>query len=165
MRKGRFSVFILLGLALFVCDRVLKYWVCHSSGMPYGRIMIFQHFFGIDFYITRVVNKGGAWGVFASYFQLLLILRIVIIFCLLLYAFFFNKERSRDFPFTLILAGAFGNIIDCFFYGAVIDLFHFILWGYSFPVFNLADAMIFCGIAMLLLQMLFKKRFVKREIC
>ena len=167
MKKGRFDrrliTFIFVMFVLFFCDRILKYWVYHVSGMQYGGVRIFQNFFGIDFYITRVVNKGGAFGVFASYFHILLFLRIASIIGLLIYALFLNKERSRDLPFTLILAGAFGNIVDCFLYGAVVDMFHFVLWGYSFPVFNLADTMIFCGIAALLLQMLFKKWFIKHE--
>jgi signal peptidase II len=50
----------------------------------------------------------------------------------------------------LIIAGGIGNILDYFIYGHVVDMFHFILWGYSFPVFNVADASIFMGIVSLL---------------
>ncbi|MCB1080337.1 MAG: signal peptidase II, partial [Chlamydiia bacterium] len=39
----------------------------------------------------------------------------------------------------------------------VIDMFHFVLWGYSFPVFNVADMMIFFGVATLLIQSLLEK--------
>jgi signal peptidase II len=52
----------------------------------------------------------------------------------------------------MILAGAVGNVFDCIVYGHVIDMFCFIFWGYIYPVFNIADAAIFCGILMLLLE-------------
>jgi lipoprotein signal peptidase len=31
-------------------------------------------------------------------------------------------------------------------------MFCFIFWGYVYPVFNIADAAIFCGILMMLLE-------------
>ena len=54
--------------------------------------------------------------------------------------------------FALVVAGAFGNIIDRFVYGHVVDyvLFHTATW--SFAVFNLADACITVGAALIFLN-------------
>lgn len=62
------------------------------------------------------------------------------------YLFFFNKNRRAEIPLVLIVAGAIGNIVDYFLYGFVIDFFHVILWGYDFPVFNVADISITLGV-------------------
>lgn len=51
---------------------------------------------------------------------------------------------------SLIMGGATGNLIDYFRFGYVIDMFHFTFWGYSFPVFNFADAAISIGALCLL---------------
>ena len=47
---------------------------------------------------------------------------------------------------TLFSAGAFGNALDRFFHGAVIDFIdvHFKHW--HFPTFNLADSFLFCAV-------------------
>ena len=57
-----------------------------------------------------------------------------------------------------VIAGALGNIIDCVFYGKVVDMFYFPLIHNSAgeviffrPVFNLADSFITCAVAVLLI--------------
>ena len=42
--------------------------------------------------------------------------------------------------------GALCNILDYFFYGHVIDMLHFVFWGYDYPVFNVADSFICIGV-------------------
>jgi signal peptidase II len=59
----------------------------------------------------------------------------------------------------LIATGAIGNILDYFIYGHVVDVFYFVFWGYSFPVFNVADSIIFCGIVVLFLQSFLERRY------
>jgi len=58
----------------------------------------------------------------------------------------------------LILGGAVGNIIDRLIYGAVVDFVRWHMNGYSWPVFNLADAAITLGVGLLILESLFGKR-------
>lgn len=163
-RRG-ITCFLFLGVFLFLIDALIKYVVFKklsyasypSLHYPYGGIGVFQNVLGIDFCLNCVTNRGGAWGVFASYPYILLALRLGIIVSLFVYATFVNKVKKRDFPFLLILTGASSNIFDCVIYGAVIDMFHFNLWSYSFPVFNLADMMIFFGVATLLIQTFMEK--------
>lgn len=124
---------------------------------PFGGLGIFHNWFGIDFSINHAVNKGAAWSMFSSFQHHLLFFRILVISFLIGYLFFFNRISSRQIPLTIIIAGAIGNVIDYFMYGHVVDMFHFVLWGYSFPIFNLADSAIFCGIAWFFLESIFKK--------
>lgn len=156
---------LLLIFSLFSLDCISKYWVHHhlpriefaSSFYPYGGIAVFKDFFGIDFCITHAANTGGAWSLLSNHPNLLLCLRLVIILSLFIFIIFFNKQSSRHIPFLLIAVGAIGNILDTFIYGAVVDMLYFNLWGYSFPIFNFADTMIFCGVALLMLQTLMQK--------
>lgn len=55
---------------------------------------------------------------------------------------------------ALALGGALSNAIDRLIWGAVADFFHFHWGGWSFYVFNLADAAITLGVLLLLLDIL-----------
>jgi signal peptidase II len=118
---------------------------------PFGGVAVFQAL-GIDFCIHHVTNKGIAWGLGGGLQNVILVARIAIIVGIVTYLKRSPKAHAQRFALALILAGGLGNIIDYFIYGHVIDMFHFIFWGYSYPVFNVADASIFCGIAALLFK-------------
>lgn len=147
----------IVGLVIFGLDFITKYathahlpLMQYPSVYPYGGIGIFKNFLGIEFSISHQINHGAAWGMLAEYQLPLLYLRIALIIALCIYTVFINKERSYNIPFAMIIAGAAGNVIDYFLYGHVVDMLHFILWGYDFPVFNIADSSIFLGILLLI---------------
>jgi signal peptidase II len=71
------------------------------------------------------------------------------------------KERGLAHAgYALIIAGAFGNIIDKLIFGYVIDYVLFYTETWSFAVFNLADAFITIGAGFVILDelLLLKKR-------
>jgi signal peptidase II len=157
-----------MGLLVIVLDQLIKglvysylpvidstlYWY------PYGGIGVFKNWAGIEFSINHMTNTGAAWGVLGSYQLPLTILRVGLIGGLCFYLFYSNRETSWQIPLTLIIAGAIGNVLDFFIYGHVVDMFHFVLWGYEFPVFNLADSAISLGIASLFFLSWFKPKMV-----
>lgn len=53
-----------------------------------------------------------------------------------------------------ICGGAIGNVIDRLRFGAVVDFIHAHIFGWSWYVFNVADAAIVCGVAALVLDSL-----------
>lgn len=144
-------------MSVIVVDFLTKAWtvaeipVMSSHIYPYGGIGVFQNIFGIEFSLIHTINRGAAWGILSNYQGALLIFRIVLIVGTFIYLKFFNTRRQWELPFALIIAGALGNVIDFFVYGHVIDMFHFVLWGYDYPVFNVADSTIFIGICWLFL--------------
>lgn len=150
---------IILGLCILIIDQISKWLVqAHISPIdenpyifPYGGIPVFANFFGIEFSINHMTNSGAAWGFFGSHPSILLIIRLILIISLTCYLFCFNRHPAWRIPLICVIAGATGNVLDYFIYGHVIDMFHFILWGYDFPVFNVADASISIGIAALFL--------------
>lgn len=116
---------------------------------PFGGIGVFENFYGISFSINHQVNTGAAWGLFPDSHMLLFYVRLSIIIVLSIYLLLFNRNLRSQIPFVFIIAGAMGNVLDSLFYGHVIDLFFFQLWGYDFPVFNVADSFIFFGVVWL----------------
>ncbi len=148
--KAAFTFILILFLDFVSKTLTLKYI---SSR---GGIDLFS--WGIDFSLVQVVNRGGAWGIFAEHHFYLLLSRIAVVLGMMGYLIFSKRPASFQIPFVMIIAGAVGNILDCLIYGHVIDMLKFIFWGYEYPVFNLADAAIVCGVALLAVQSLFQKK-------
>lgn len=162
MKKDNFKElfirkFVFFALVLFF-DFSTKYWVVHHlpliqpfAGFPFGGIGIFQSKW-FTFSIVHEINRGTAWGLFANYQVLLNLFRVAVIAGMLVYLFFFHPPRYVQMPFILIIAGAFGNILDYFLYGHVVDMFYMIFYRYSYPIFNIADSAIFCSVVYLLFR-------------
>jgi len=96
--------------------------------------------------IHYVTNTGAAFGLFQNGSLVLAIVAVVVSSVIVVY--------YRSLPggqwlvrlsLGLQLAGALGNLIDRVRVGHVIDFLDFQVW----PVFNLADASIVCGVVLL----------------
>jgi len=161
----RISCLVALGMVLLFLDFFSKAYVHELLSIKDGctsayclGIPVFYDFFGINFQISLAINKGAAWGVLADFQGLLLILRIAVIFGILVYLFFFNRNPRVDLPLVFITAGAVGNVLDYFLYGYVVDFLNFSFWGYHFAIFNLADSFITIGVAWLFILGLFTRK-------
>lgn len=74
---------------------------------------------------------------------------LLIIFCA--YQFFRVRAGRSLLPWGLILVGAVSNFIDRFFYPGVIDFIVMHHAGWCWPTYNIADALICCGVILVLL--------------
>lgn len=111
------------------------------------------------FNLTYVENHAVAFGFLGNISRKL---RLPLIFLVTISAAFAGfymiwKMRDRQFrillPLFVLLAGAFGNILDRAMNGYVTDFFDFHYTSqYSFPVFNVADVLINIGIILILIQ-------------
>ncbi|MDX8477347.1 signal peptidase II [Mesorhizobium sp. VK24D] len=100
--------------------------------------------------LFRTYNTGIAFSMFSSFGDtgLVVVAALVVAFVLYLAARTPPGQVIARIGFALIVGGALGNLIDRAIYGHVIDyiLFHTPVW--SFAVFNLADAFISVGAAL-----------------
>lgn len=169
MHRKRTKLWVLF-FAIFLADLISK-WATVTflplmnsyAFYPYGGIGVFHHVLGIEFSLVHTTNTGAAWGWLQEFQIPLLILRVAIIVGLLIFLWKFNKNPRLEYPLTAILAGAVGNVADVYFYGPVIDMFYFNLWGYPFPVFNVADTAISLGVFGLLIDALFFKHHARAK--
>lgn len=128
------------------------------------------------FRLTYVENPGMAFGIQLSNKLLFNILSIIAVIVISFYLFRLRDHKFLRFSFALILGGAFGNLIDRFLYGQVVDFFDvdffdihfsgakilfFQLPPYSmdrWPVFNIADMAVSIGMAMIILTAIFERK-------
>jgi signal peptidase II len=112
---------LLIIFLVLVLDQALKIWV--KTHMVLGQSIRMA---GDWFYISFIENNGMAFGMQfgGEYGKLALSLFRIIVVGIMTYYFFrelrANKlHRGLEISFSLILAGAIGNIIDCMFYGLI----------------------------------------------
>jgi signal peptidase II len=110
--------------------------------------------------VTHVQNTGAAFGLLNAadfpYKPLVMIgIAAVALVAIAAYATQLGfHERLARFGLSLILGGAFGNLIDRAVSGYVVD-FVDVYWGYShFWAFNVADAAITVGAVLVLFDMI-----------
>lgn len=105
--------------------------------------------------IVHWYNSGAAFGMFQNGNLIFTVLAFVVIAAILYY---FPSVDSDDWTLKLAmglqLGGAVGNLIDRLIMQKVTDFIS--IW--TFPVFNIADASISVGVAVLLLGVWLKER-------
>lgn len=110
------------------------------------------------FSIHLVYNTGGAWSIFSGATAALGIFSVLM--CAALVAFAVMQRARITWPETiglaLVVAGGLGNAIDRFAFDHVIDFID--LAFMDFPVFNVADIGVTCGIAVFLIGWLVRQR-------
>jgi signal peptidase II len=102
---------------------------------------------------------------FQSLGLLFVIVRIVVIVAIIVYERHLPPDQwLARAALGLPLGGAIGNLIDRVRLGSVVDFIDLNFWPLeTFPVFNLADASIVVGVAVLMLLMLVEDRRDQRR--
>ena len=109
--------------------------------------------------LTSVRNPGAAWSIFSGYSWVLMLIGVVA--AIVLVCFFralAEAWRERYYALAMVLSGIIGNTVDRFYHGVVVDFIHvhwYDVWHY--PVFNVADMAICCGVGVLCLSGLLRK--------
>ncbi|AAC07652.1 signal peptidase II [Aquifex aeolicus] len=120
----------------------------------------------LEFYL--IYNKGVAFGLLSELpdplrLPLLLITPVIALIITFLYALY-SGDRIVAISMGLIGGGALGNLYDRLFLGMVRDFIHLHIGEYYWPAFNIADASISIGIALLILKYFFTKPALKNLV-
>ena len=144
MKKNPY--FWLIAIAFIIIDQITKYLVTLEFTEVGDTFPLWENVF----HLTFVKNTGAAFSFFSGGVGWLRWLSLIVSLGLMAFAWFGGKlPKIEQIGYGFILAGAFGNGIDRFLFGYVVDFFDFRL--INFPVFNVADVAINLGIACLLL--------------
>ena len=105
------------------------------------------------FYITHVRNDGAGFSILKGQMTFFIIITIIA-FILLFYLLIKSDTLISKLSYLLMIGGALGNFIDRIRFGYVVDFLDFKIFGYNFPVFNLADSFLTIGVGIMLLSIL-----------
>ena len=116
-----------------------------------------------DFFsLTYAKNTGVAFSFLEGNVSLIIIITSIIILLILKYIKDTIQNKYESICYGLIIGGAIGNLIDRICYGYVIDFLDFNLFGYPFPIFNMADTAIVIGIfSLIILSFIEDKKNIK----
>lgn len=147
-RKAIILVAVLvLGLGL---DQVTKLLVLHNLALG-SHIPLGPGFFNL----VHVHNKGAAFSLLNSipvgFTRPFFILTTGLVLGVVGY-FWWRLPKTNwlaALGYSLIMAGALGNLIDRVRLGEVVDFLDFYWGGYHWPAFNVADSLVCLGAAVL----------------
>lgn len=129
--------YLWIGMIILVLDQMTKLMAIRRL-MEIGSLPIISNFF----HLTYVENRGAAFGILQNQKVFFVIMTLSIVVGMLFYLY-----KNKDLPkpmklgFSLIIAGAIGNLTDRLRLGYVVDFFDFRI----FPVFNIADMSVVFG--------------------
>lgn len=144
---------IILSIIFIIIDQLFKIIVVNNLTNNKS-IEVIKSFF----YLTYTNNKGAAFSILTGR-RILLILVALIVIGVLIYYVRKNKIEGKvnKIALSLVIGGSIGNLIDRILRGAVIDFIDIKIFGYNFPIFNLADTFIVIGVFLLIIEMFRKE--------
>ena len=152
---NRFFKMCVLIATIIILDQVTKALVQQKFALG-ETLPVINGFF----HLTYVRNPGAAFGMLGTapdYIRTPLFFGLPVVACLWL-MYLIWKTRNESFlhclSYTLIFAGAVGNLIDRFSMNYVVDFFDF-FWGpHHFPAFDIADSSISIAAGLLIFDVL-----------
>jgi signal peptidase II len=143
----------LSALAVVLVDQIVKAGVLShfdSPGVDSSPLGPFLN-------LTLQMNRGISFSLFArnsASAQVALLALTLAVVGLLTWWLFRSRSVLPAVGLGLIIGGAVGNAIDRLAHGAVVDYLDLHVFGRHFFVFNIADAAINVGVALLILDLL-----------
>ncbi len=139
---------IILSFIVLLIDQLSKFIVKTNLNLL-DTITVINKFL----YITYTRNIGGAFSILEGK-QLFLIIISVIFLILLIYYIIIEKNKSilSLISYSFIMGGVLGNLVDRVFNNYVIDFISVNIFGYYFPIFNMADLFIVVGFILLIID-------------
>lgn len=105
--------------------------------------------------IVMVWNPGVSYGLFPADSDLerwILVTFALLVSAALVYWLWRVTDKVLAIALGFVIGGALGNVIDRILYGAVADFLEFHAGGFHWYVFNVADAGVVVGVALLVVD-------------
>ena len=135
---------VIIGIIALVIDQITK-----SLMQIYDvHFDIISNFLSFNY----LQNTGAAWSILEGKQYLLIGISIVMLILVYNMSFSYENKLLNNITFGLLFGGIIGNLFDRVLYGFVRDFIDINIFGYNYPVFNIADIAIVLGVLILLVS-------------
>lgn len=140
---------IIIGIVVLLIDQITK--IAAEAMLSNGAISVIPGFFRL----TYAENTGAAWSMLEGKMWFFYIITII---ALIIMVMFYRNQKDADevvkVSLVLMMAGTVGNFIDRLCFQHVRDFLDFIIFGYDFPIFNVADMALCIGVFLIIVDVL-----------
>lgn len=149
-----YALYILAIVTLVTADQFSKYLIVKNINETVS-IELIQNFFNL----TNIKNYGAGFSILQNQriFLIVVSLLAVVFVSYLLFKSKSNESFNR-ICYLLIIGGAIGNLFDRIRFGYVVDFLDFNIFGYDFPVFNIADSFLTIGCILLIFSVILESK-------
>ena len=154
-KREMLILFIIIPILGFIGDFYTKFLVIENVCVLNGNINVLPFF-----NIVCVLNTGVSFGMFAGMENGANILLVVttLILGVVYYLMHGEKDLWVKYGYSVVISGAFGNIIDRFLHKGVVDFLDFYYNDWHYPAFNVADSLVFIGVCLIIGRQFFVKK-------
>lgn len=153
--NARFMTWVALALLIVIVDQVTKWaiieWVALYEKIPLNSFINLTHQRNTGAAFSFLANAGG-WQ---RWFFVVLAATVSGVIAVWLWRIRNEGQPMLATGLALVLGGAVGNLIDRIMLGYVTDFIQVWFGNWAFPSFNVADAGISVGAALLIIDALF----------
>ena len=147
-----FMLITIFSSMIIIIDQITKYLIRTNLAL-FEKIKIIDDYF----YFTFVKNRGAAFGIMQG--KRIFFIAITLFF-LVFIIYLYHKELPQNLlsktAVSFLIGGSIANLIDRVKLHYVTDFIAVdILPFYQFPVINIADIFVFCGVFLLIFELLF----------
>ena len=137
----------IFSLIFFIIDLISKILVINTIKKE---IVLIPNFLSFN----KVSNEGAAFSILNGGRIFFILLGVTVIIYIVKYMLKSINNKVEILSYSLILGGIIGNLFDRIVYGKVVDFISFKIFGYYFPIFNIADSMIVIGAILLIINLI-----------
>lgn len=134
---------------ILIFDQMTKLLISSNMNL-YDSIPVIENFFSI----TYVQNTGAAWSMLEGNMMFFYFITFIAIFLMMKFYKSSDCDEISAWGIAMMLGGTIGNFVDRIRLQYVVDFLDFNIFGYDFPVFNVADIALCIGVAVVVLSVL-----------
>ena len=156
--KFNYLIYLFIVVSLVSLDQYTKSIILNHFEL-YESKTIIDGFFSL----TYVQNFGAGFSIMQNARTTFLIITPI---CLIGFTYLFIKSNDKlsKTALLLMISGTIGNFIDRIVRIYVVDFLDFIIFGWDFPIFNVADIFLTIGVCLYIIALIKEEKDAKIKL-